>query len=814
MSEEAITNSGKPIQVLPWSEKIKNDREWFNKNADYYISISSFNGGQPGNQKRDIKMLYEVYNNQFPLKWFSHVTDPLSAKNPAHKAFPAKVRPVTILRTNLDLLMAEYPRRPFIYQVNNMGDDGYSRYMEGLKEKINGNLQQYFQLSLQQQLAQQGLTDETGRPISEEAQMEIQKQMDNIEYPEDIQATFSTSYRDKIAIQAQKWLNRAIVEHSIKPKFLKQMKDWLIAGEVYSYKAVEHGNLVYKRVSPLYFDHDKSPNIDFVEDGEWCVHLDHLTLSDVVDEFYQDFKDKEKDIKELDKSGFTATPQAFQSHLQSMYADSSSWNKIPVYHVQWKGKRKKGILFTPDPETGEMQEIEVDEDYKPDTSIGETVEWMWVNEVYETWKVSNLYLKQRPVPIQRNALNNFSTCKLSYNGRKFSDTHSQNISVLEIGLPFQIMYIIVTRSLELTIAKSKGKIMLIDHAAIPNGDGWDEEKFFYYAEALGYGLLNRNQLGVDKSWNQYAVLDMTLFESISQLIELQNYFKQQWDDIIGINRQRKGQTYASDLQGVNERAVFQSTVITDMIFNLFEEFTEKELQGMLDLSKFTNIDGLRKVWYETELGAQLLEINPDDYANADLGVYLDSSSEAIARKNKIEGTVQAMIQNNVRPSTVVEILKSTNIAELTEKLKKIEEIQAQVEQQNAKSEQEANLALEETRKSFMEYEMMLKETLMNAEYDRKEDIEMIRGEFNTYTFKDGDSNANGIPDVMEVEKHKLEREKLYTKTDQQNRDRIAKMVGENKKLKLQQDALALKEKDMKMKNAINKQKIKTTKSKS
>lgn len=210
-----VTNNSKPIQVVFWEDKTKNNKDWFKKNIDYYISISRMGYGQAPTNRRDLKMLYDVYNSQFPIKWFSHVTDPLSAKNPQHKIFPAKVRPVNILRTNIDLLMAEYPRRPFIYQVNNMGDDGYSRYMEALNTRIHQNIQLYFQLSLQQQLAQQGLTDENGQPVSEEAMAAIEQQMENIPYPQDIKDSFNSSYRDKVAILGQKWLNRTIVEHPI-----------------------------------------------------------------------------------------------------------------------------------------------------------------------------------------------------------------------------------------------------------------------------------------------------------------------------------------------------------------------------------------------------------------------------------------------------------------------------------------------------------------------------------------------------------------------------------------------------------------------
>ena len=95
----------------------------------------------------------------------------------------------------------------------------------------------------------------------------------------------------------------------------------------------------------------------------------------------------------------------------------------------------------------------------------------------------------QPIPCQRNEMNNSSACKLPYNGRCYSHLHSENISILEFGLPYQQMYTIINYVLEKTIAKSKGKIIPIDQAAIPKKDGWDDEKFFYYADALGYMML-------------------------------------------------------------------------------------------------------------------------------------------------------------------------------------------------------------------------------------------------------------------------------------------------------------------------------------
>lgn len=798
--------SGRPIQVVSWNDKFRNNKEWFKQNINYNIKVSGLFGPAnfvTGGDQERMTMLYQVYNNKFPETWFKHVTDPLSAQNPLHKNFPAKIRPVTILRTNLDLLMAEYPRRPFIFQVNNLGEDGYNEYTESLNKKIDSAVDQYFKLALQRELMEQGLLGQDGQPVSDEAKQQVEQAMQNVPQPESIQEEHNASYRDKICIQAQKWLNRTIREHNVKSKLLQMFKDWLIVGSCRSYKAIEHDNIVYERISPRWIRTIKSPNMIYDEDGEITTVLRMMTVSDIVDRFYEDLK--EEDIHKMESGAIYTNAYSLYTHLSETYG---IMGLISVWHTVWTGKKKIGLLTRFDPETFQVIQEQVDEDYKVDKQAGETVEWMWVNEKYEGWRIGNdMYIKMQPIPVQRNAMNNFSYCKSPYNGRNYSDTESDNLSVMEIGIPFQILYIIVTRTLELTIAKSKGKILLLDQNTIPREDGWDEEKFFYYGEALGYFLIDRNQQGVDKSWNQYQVLDMTLFDSIQQLIQLQDYFKQQWDDIIGINRQRKGQTYASDAVGVNERATFQSTVITDMIFNLFEEFVEKELQGLLDLSKFTNASGVRRLWYDTEVGNEVINIDADTYCNAELGIFVESSTEARLMKQKVESTIQAMIQNNVKPSTVLGIIQSSNISELKAKLARIEELQAQSEQATAQNEQEAQKAADDRAKDFAEYNAILDTMKMNEEYDRKEDLEMIKGEFATLTFQNGDSNNNGEPDVLEVEKHKLERDQLQFKREQAANDRQDRITKQFQDVRLKQEAMKLQAQQHNDKMAIDRKKL-------
>lgn len=761
--------TGRPLQRIPWSDKVKDDKQWFKNNVEYYISLSNFNFDGTGPTRKDLRLLYQVYNNQFPSRWFTHITDPLSARNPNHRKFPAKIRPVTILRTNIDLLMGEYPKRPFVYQVTNLGEDGYNRYTDKLKQSTVQNCTQHFVARMQQELQAQGT------PVDK------MPGLDEIELPPAMKERFNSTYKDALAIKGQRWMKRAMKEYRIREEFLRMFKDWLIAGRSVSFKAIRHGTFFYERISPLNIDYDKSPDTLYIEDAEWAVCRRLYTLSDVVDWFYDELKDEQ--LHDLENRSQYKSPIAFYNYLQETYDRDTFTGKIPVYHVTWKGKKQIGVLSFPDPLTGKTQQMEVDENYIVNKDIGEKIEWMWVNEVYEGFRVGdNIYPSLQAIPVQRNEMNNVSACKLPYNGRNYSDLHTENISVLELGIPFQIMYMICNYVLEKTIAKSKGKIMLIDKNAMPRDQGWDEEKTFYYAEAMGYFMMNRNQPGVDKSWNQFHVEDMSLFDQIKQLIDLKNNYKQEWDDVIGITRQRKGETAPSDLKGVTEMGLMQSSVITDMIFNFFEEFTERELQGILDFSKFVNVDGVKSIYNSEDFDSELMDIDPNTYCFAELGILMSRSAEEQAALNQLKQQLEPLIQQGAKPSTILEIIRSNNVAELKMELRKIEDLQASIEQDQQQSEQQAQAAEDQRKQQFAQFQSMLNTQEMNAEYDRKDQNTMIKGEYDVRKMGDiSPEEDQGIEDAI-IEKQKVfsdiehKREKLrQEERDSRRQQQTSKM---------------------------------------
>jgi hypothetical protein len=745
---------GKPNQIIPYSMKTP---QWFHENAEYYIrnSWTMSTGGTTSDMS--ISQLYEVYNNQFPLSWFTHLTDPLNAKKAQHKRFPAKIRPINILRTSIDLLINELSQRPFVVQVVNTGEKAYNEYQERSQAALVQNLTQHFAQAMQATAAEEGV------PGMEEPQQQ------EIPLPAAIQERFLATYADNQAIKGQRWLNKTLDQQSFLRKRTQMMKDYLIAGWAYSFQNIVNGKFEYERISPLELKYAMSPNATFVKDAAWAVRRYYLTTADAVEQFYQTLS--KKSIEQIYSR--TASNQDLPFNGQMFYnylkeSINTTKDLVHVYHVVWRGKKGVKIITFPDPMTGEMQELEVDEDYPVDKEAGETSRIEYRDEIYQCYRLmEDIYCEEGPLPIQNGAL--------PYNGRAFSDTHAQNISVMQIGLPFQIMVMILNWTIERMIAKSKGKILLIDVNAVPTHGDWDEEKFFYYGEAMGYFLMDRDNRKVDKSWNQYTVLDMSMYENIKQLIDLQNHYRQMWDDVLGITMPRKGQTFASSSPTNNERSLFQSNIITDNIFTSFEEFVNEDLNQMLEFSRVLVSEGTKDLYTSDLMDTMLLDLDPVEYCNACLNVMVKTSAKEQRRLDELKMYTQEMLQNGASPSTILEIILTENVAELRTKLKFIEQTAAKAAQDGAASEQEAKKEMIELEQQFAIFENTLKEQLIDKEWDRKDQNTMIKGEYDIVSFtKSEDNDGDGVPDATEIADRVLKRFKIMS-------DERTKMAAEENK---------------------------------
>ena len=88
---------------------------------------------------------------------------------------------------------------------------------------------------------------------------------------------------------------------------------------------------------------------------------------------------------------------------------------IRVVKVVWKSKKKIGCLYYINPMTGEQEETTVSEEYKP--AKGEIVQWKWINEYWEGYKIGqDMYKTIKPRRIQFRRMDNLSSFKCLASG--------------------------------------------------------------------------------------------------------------------------------------------------------------------------------------------------------------------------------------------------------------------------------------------------------------------------------------------------------------------------------------------------------------
>jgi hypothetical protein len=707
-----------PKQKLKSTKKTK---QWRKDNVEGFINQSSF----MRDTKLDLLKFYEAYNGELNEKDYNYVTNPYNSQAGKKRNFPARLRNYNIIKPVVDLLLGEKTQRPANFQVTVTNPDAVSRMEEEKGKAILQTLQQMFVNSLNEQ----GV--ETGQQSKE------------VEMPEQVAKHVETSWQDSRAIVGQQVLNYLRDYLDLPDKLQSGFFDWLVSGYVYSYKGVNMDEVDYEIISPLDIDYSKSPGLEFVEDGDWIVRRELMSSNAVLDSFYDLLTDDEVSQVETPRrknAGTFSIP--FLQRVEENFGDDERF--VEVMHVCWKSFKKVGVLTYID-EYGVAQELMVDDTYRLDKEAGEEVEWYWVNEVWEGYRIDgDIYVGMDPIPAQRNAINNISKCKLPYNGRAYSNRHADNISIVSMGMPYQILYNVFHYRMELTIAKNKDKIALIEMNTIPKRHGWDEEKFMYYADAMGYAFIDSTAEGKNNervSFNQYQVLDMSLGQYIAAQMQLLQAIKQEWEELLGISRQRKGQITASDGAGTTESAIAQSTAMTEEIFRKFEKFEQKEMQGLLDVSKHAFREGKKIQYIADDYRNAWLDVDGAEYSESEFGIFAKNAAKENEKLRTMKQLAMSFAQNGTGPGTVAEILDSDNFAHIKQLAREVEKKQEGLQQQQNQMMSQVEAQKAEAEQAKLAAEQGFESEQNELDRQNKVDVATI-----TAAFKDSDHDNDGKTD--------------------------------------------------------------------
>ena len=694
-----------PRQKLPMSKKTK---QWKEACVEAYIELSQSGRSAGSNRKESLQQLYEYYNGVIDEADYKYVLQPYGK---SRSNFPSQMRNYPIIKPIVDLLLGEKSKRPLNFTVTVQNADTVSAKEQAKQDLIYQSFQKQFANEL----------IKGGNFEGEEQEVQL---------PQHIAEQFERTYVDNRAINGQRALDYIMQSQELHDKFQKAWFHFLVAGEVYTHRGVRNNEPFYEVINPLDVDYDLDPDLDFVEDGDWALVRKYVHASSVIDTFYEYLT--EQQITELEEPRHSESDSYFL-YTNSMNKDANAYRNrlIEVTQVYWKSRKRIGFLKFMDPQTGAMEEKIVEDGWKMPNElrmVGAKVTWKWVNEVWEGTRIDGrMYIKIHPVINQRNSLDNMSTCKLPINGIRYSSTNASNISLVKLGIPYQLNYNIYKYRLELAIAKSKDIIASFDINMIPKK--WDMDKFMYYVEGTGIAWVDYNKEGIQLNPQHQSVMDMSI-KTIEQYIALLESIMQEWEKLSGVNRQRQGQVGSYEGKATSQQAIVQSSHITEDLFRKFNRMEQRDLQSLIDYSKEAWLSGKKTMYMMADGTTDFLDLNSMAHMEAEYGIFVSDSGKEQDKVEAVKALSQSMIQNGVPASTIAEMFDSSSFTQIKYKIKAAEQAQQELEQQQQQAQQQMEAAKLEQQAKEAENENM------NKEKDRETQIKvaMIHA-------RDNDTNA-------------------------------------------------------------------------
>ena len=790
--EDNLYNASFPQQKLPLSKK---NEKWQHDCVNYIIGEGNVvSGGMNKTHFGEMQTYYNLYNSIFDEKDFKRITNPFHVED----GFPATPQDFNIIRPKIDLLIGEETKRPMNFQVVRTSQEAASELMDKEKEM----LMQYIMAAI------------TARMSPEEAQ-QFQQQMQNGEVmpPEAIAKYMQKDYKDVIENAAYHTLTYLREKLTLDNEFIKGWKDALIAGEEMYYVGVLNDEPYLERVNPLEFSFDKSPDLEFIEDGAWCCRRMRLPMQEIYDRYYN--KLKEKDLNKLEEM-LTGRPSndmgdkdvvdnfgGIQLHIyDNPIYDQRSRYAINVWHCCWKSFKKIYYVTYLD-EAGQPQIEIADESYKK-TGLELSVEPDWVIEVWEGYRAgSDLYFGIQPVEYQHISIDNPNSQKLPYCGCIYSNTNSRPRSLVSILKPLQYMYIVLWYRLELAIARDKGKVVNMDITQIPKSMNITPERWMHYLSSVGVNFINPYEEGWNvpgreggkpATFNQITALDLTMSNVIAEYIQLMDKIEQLAGTISGITEQRQGAISQRELVGNVERSVVQSSHITEPLFWAHNQCKRHALNMLLNTAKGAWAQtGKKKLSYIFDNGERAYIDISDKFYYEDMDVFVSDTSKDMENIQKLQQLIQPAMQNGASLLEAAEVLTNDNFNIIKQKLQEMQQRQEEAMKQQQEAEQQQAIQLQQMQNEQREQELMLEEAKMDLEryrIDADNQTKIAVAEISTYRgTEEKDINANGVPDPEEMYKVAMEQQKIRSGEFVKEREMKYKKNIEDKKIELEKERM-------------------------
>lgn len=666
---------------------------------------------------------YNLYNDVVDEEEVSRVINPRKLHG---VDFPIKYRNYPLINPNINILLGEERKRHYEPIVLVLDDDAITERQRTIRQKIDEFL-------LEKLIG------------SEQSEREIAAELKQLEHWK------TYDFKDlkaRLGSQVLRYLYKTLDLHET---FSRGFEDLLVAGEEIYVIDIEGREPILRKANPLCFYTIRSGNSHRLEDAEVIVEDGYWPVGKVIDVYYDWLT--EKNIDELErgheiyvqgKGSLWERPQLtyrqdkleqsddISNIITATGAEAMAYGgafdeegNVRVTRVLWKGMRKVYIRKYFDVDEGEWIEDLVPEQYEPDEELGEDLEPLWITEWYEGTRLANkIDVKKQPRPVDIRSMDNLSESHPGIVGTVFNINTGKGRSMMDMGRDLQLVYNAFMYNTEKAFAKAKGKIGRMPLHSIP--DGWEVDKWMYYAEEMGWAVEDEFREGKSGQAmgklsghlnKQTPVIDLEMGEYIQNHIHMLDFIKRRADEICGITEQRKGAVHERETVGGIERAVQQSSLITEKWFSLHDDTKTRALRVLLETAKAAWKGKSLKRHYVLDDGTQaVLELDGDEFAMTEYGVDVADERDVTDVMQSLRQLSQHFAQAGAPMSMIAELYTTKSPTELKRKIQKYEEdieetrqqemeAQQQVEQQQQAIEREQQQIENELKRIDQEIEM-------------------------------------------------------------------------------------------------------------
>lgn len=749
-----------PDQRVSETEKLK--AKWYIQNADYWIQLAL---GQ--NDKTITQKFIDAANGLVDKSTYEYVLKNYVDKVGDDAKLYGEIRDVDFLTPIKERYMGEFINMFANYQVFNNDPSATLERNQYLAKRV----MEYCNQQIINELNKHGM--QTNQPTIPQEKIEdvINDVLDN--------------WIDDITITTQKRLEliNSIVE--AKDKYQAAYFYWWACEEVYTYREVYKDDIYLHVVSPLEYYRVDSGN-RYVEDDDAGVRIYNMTIPQIIDRFRDELTDKEIEylktiyrtsnqydgderiefIKSLED--FAERKAVLQTDNDILKSESSYWKEnIKIYHYVWKTEIKQGILKHID-QWGGISETIVDSTYEFDESLGDiSIDWEWVNQVWEGWRIggqhSGIYIKPRPILVQRERFNNYSDVKLPYNGIiGLNKDNIRNPIPFRI-LPYLALYRIYTLQQERAINKFKSWL-LFPESILADSDSMSTEERLAIANKDGFLPFNDAEVttGAIQSIREIATGALTNY--ITMLDNLKQSLKAEAWETANMNNARFGNTRDYGGKAVNENNYAQALMGSVWSLECFNLFRERDYIANIDYSKFAWIDGKRGSYIDPTTNlVKIVELDGVSDFASNIGIYIRNNSEVQQKLNTMKELAFSASQNG-DIEIAIEAITDNNLTSIGKNIKKAVEAKREYELQLQQAQQQAQQQTEQIISQREAAKQQFEADQKAMDRDHELNIEKMKIDSNERIWEarlQVDTNGNGHIDKEEA----IAREGGYTQSD-------------------------------------------------